>query len=85
MLFDEVMLVFDFELVGEVLQVIKGLVVEGMIMLLVIYEMCFVYDVLFCVIFMNQGVICEEGNLCDMFVWFCIEWLVEFLKSLSFN
>lgn len=45
MLFDELIFVFDFELVNDVLKVIKELVDEGMIMVIVIYEMCFVKEV----------------------------------------
>jgi ABC-type polar amino acid transport system ATPase subunit len=62
MLFDEVTSSLDPELVGEVLQVIKGLAADGMTMLLVTHEMRFAYEVSSRVIFMNQGVICEEGN-----------------------
>ncbi len=61
MLFDEVTSALDPELVGEVLQVIKGLAADGMTMLLVTHEMRFAYEVSSRVIFMNQGVICEEA------------------------
>ncbi|MTH63048.1 amino acid ABC transporter ATP-binding protein [Paracoccus shanxieyensis] len=85
MLFDEVTSALDPELVGEVLQVIKGLAAEGMTMLLVTHEMRFAHDVSSRVIFMNQGVICEEGNPRDMFARPRTERLAEFLKSSSFN
>ncbi|MCW0018605.1 amino acid ABC transporter ATP-binding protein [Rhizobium sp. WYCCWR 11279] len=85
MLFDEVTSALDPELVGEVLQVIKGLAADGMTMLLVTHEMRFAYDVSSRVIFMNQGVICEEGDPKDMFVHPRTERLVEFLKTSSFN
>ena len=62
MLFDEVTSALDPELVGEVLQVIKALAADGMTMLLVTHEMRFAYEVSSRVIFMNQGVICEEGD-----------------------
>src|SRR5690606_16908985 len=62
MLFDEVTSALDPELVGEVLQVIKGLAADGMTMLLVTHEMRFAYEVSARAIFMNQGVICEEGD-----------------------
>jgi polar amino acid transport system ATP-binding protein len=75
----------DPELVGEVLQVIKGLAADGMTMLLVTHEMRFAYDVSSRVIFMNQGVICEEGDPKDMFVHPKTERLAEFLKTSSFN
>ncbi|MBA5805798.1 amino acid ABC transporter ATP-binding protein [Rhizobium changzhiense] len=85
MLFDEVTSALDPELVGEVLQVIKGLAADGMTMLLVTHEMRFAYDVSSRVIFMNQGVICEEGDPKDMFVHPRTERLAEFLKTSSFN
>ncbi|MBB4218003.1 polar amino acid transport system ATP-binding protein [Rhizobium sp. BK212] len=85
MLFDEVTSALDPELVGEVLQVIKGLAADGMTMLLVTHEMRFAYDVSSRVIFMNQGVICEEGNPKEMFVHPKTERLAEFLKTSSFN
>ncbi|NEK33305.1 amino acid ABC transporter ATP-binding protein [Rhizobium leguminosarum] len=85
MLFDEVTSALDPELVGEVLQVIKGLAADGMTMMLVTHEMRFAYDVSSRVIFMNQGVICEEGDPKDMFVHPKTERLAEFLKTSSFN
>jgi len=85
MLFDEVTSALDPELVGEVLQVIKGLAADGMTMLLVTHEMRFAYEVSSRVIFMNQGVICEEGNPKEMFVHPKTERLAEFLKTSSFN
>ena len=85
MLFDEVTSALDPELVGEVLQVIKGLAADGMTMLLVTHEMRFAYEVSSRVIFMNQGVICEEGNPKEMFVNPRTERLAEFLKTSSFN
>ncbi|MBX9457921.1 MAG: amino acid ABC transporter ATP-binding protein [Rhizobium sp.] len=85
MLFDEVTSALDPELVGEVLQVIKGLASDGMSMLLVTHEMRFAYEVSNRVIFMNQGVICEEGDPNEMFVNPKTERLAEFLKTSSFN
>ena len=85
MLFDEVTSALDPELVGEVLQVIKGLAADGMTMLLVTHEMRFAYEVSSRVIFMNQGVICEEGDPREMFVKPRTERLAEFLKTSSFN
>ena len=67
MLFDEATSALDPELVGEVLQVIKALAADGMTMLLVTHEMRFAYEVSSRVIFMNQGVICEEGDPREMF------------------
>ncbi|WP_395517501.1 amino acid ABC transporter ATP-binding protein [Pseudorhizobium flavum] len=85
MLFDEVTSALDPELVGEVLQVIKGLAADGMTMLLVTHEMRFAFEVSKRVIFMNQGVICEEGDPKEMFVRPKTERLAEFLKTSSFN
>jgi polar amino acid transport system ATP-binding protein len=85
MLFDEVTSALDPELVGEVLQVIKGLAADGMSMLLVTHEMRFAYEVSTRVIFMNQGVIGEEGDPKEMFIRPGTERLVEFLKTSSFN
>ena len=85
MLFDEVTSALDPELVGEVLQVIKGLAADGMTMLLVTHEMRFAFDVSTRVIFMNQGMICEEGDPKEMFVRPQTERLAEFLKTSSFN
>ena len=85
MLFDEVTSALDPELVGEVLQVIKGLAADGMTMLLVTHEMRFAHEVSSRVIFMNQGVIHEEGDPKKMFKNPKTERLAEFLKTSSFN
>lgn len=85
MLFDEVTSALDPELVGEVLHVIKGLAADGMSMLLVTHEMRFAYEVSSRVIFMNQGVICEEGDPKHMFIKPKTERLAEFLKTSSFH
>jgi ABC-type polar amino acid transport system ATPase subunit len=61
MLFDEVTSALDPELVGEVLRVMRQLADEGMTMLVVTHEMGFARDVADRVIFMDQGVIVEEG------------------------
>ena len=47
--------------------------------------MRFAYEVASRVIFMNQGVICEEGNPREMFLAPRTERLAEFLKTSSFN
>lgn len=61
MLFDEVILVFDLQLVGEVLDIMCLFVEEGMIMVLVIYEICFVCDVFDWVVFFCNGLVYEIG------------------------
>jgi polar amino acid transport system ATP-binding protein len=60
-LFDEVTSALDPELVGEVLDVIRGLAEEGMTMLIVTHEMAFAHDVARTVAFMSDGVIVEIG------------------------
>lgn len=61
MLFDEPTSALDPELVGEVLGVMKNLAKEGMTMIVVTHEMGFAREVSDRVIFMDQGVIVEEG------------------------
>jgi len=61
LLFDEPTSALDPELVGEVLQVMKDLAQSGLTMIVVTHEMAFARDVSDRVIFMNQGVIVEEG------------------------
>jgi polar amino acid transport system ATP-binding protein len=61
-LFDEVTSALDPELVGEVLDVIRGLADEGMTMVLVTHEMAFAHEVAKSVAFMSDGVIVEMGS-----------------------
>ncbi|MDO5710578.1 MAG: amino acid ABC transporter ATP-binding protein [Micrococcales bacterium] len=61
MLFDEPTSALDPELVGDVLSVMRRLAAEGMTMLVVTHEMAFARDVADRVIFMDGGVIVEEG------------------------
>ncbi|MDB5817078.1 MAG: transporter related [Rhizobacter sp.] len=61
MLFDEATSALDPELVGEVLNVIKGLAKEGMTMILVTHEIAFAREVADHVIFMRDGVVAEAG------------------------
>ena len=61
MLFDEVTSALDPELVGEVLGVMRQLAADGMTMLVVTHEMGFARRVADRVVFMDQGVIVEEG------------------------
>ncbi len=61
MLFDEPTSALDPELVGEVLQVIKGLAAEGRTMIVVTHEMGFARDVSSRVIFLHNGKIEEDG------------------------
>ncbi len=61
MLFDEPTSALDPELVGEVLLTMRELAIEGMTMVVVTHEMAFAREVADRVIFMDQGVIVEEG------------------------
>lgn len=67
MLFDEPTSALDPEMVGEVLQVMKELAAEGMTMIVVTHEMGFARDVADRVIFMSDGVVCEEGKPDEIF------------------
>lgn len=62
MLFDEATSALDPEMVGEVPQVIKELAESGMTMVLVTHEMGFAREVGDRVIFMADGVVCEQGE-----------------------
>lgn len=61
MLFDEPTSALDPELIGEVLTVMRQLAEEGMTMLVVSHEMSFVHDVSHRVVFMEEGIIAEQG------------------------
>ncbi len=67
MLFDEPTSALDPEMVGEVLDVMKNLAKEGMTMLVVTHEMGFAREVADRVIFMDEGVILEEGTPDEIF------------------
>lgn len=67
MLFDEPTSALDPELVGEVLDVMKELAVEGMTMVVVSHEMGFAREVADRIIFMDEGVIVEENTPAEFF------------------
>ena len=67
LLFDEPTSALDPEMVGEVLNVMRSLAREGMTMLVVTHEMAFARDVSNHVVFMSQGIICEEGVPSEVF------------------
>lgn len=67
MLFDETTSALDPEMVGEVLAVMKDLAREGMTMVVVTHEMGFAREVGDRVIFMDEGIIMEEGEPNEMF------------------
>ncbi len=62
MLFDEPTSALDPELVGEVLEVMRGLAADGMTMIVVTHELDFARDVADTVVFMDDGVVVETGN-----------------------
>jgi len=61
MLFDEPTSALDPELVGEVLEVMRGLAADGMTMIVVTHEMGFAREVGHHLVFMDDGVVVEEG------------------------
>lgn len=67
MLFDEPTSALDPEMVGEVLQVMKDLAETGMSMVVVTHEMGFAREVANKVVFMDEGVIVEEGTPEEIF------------------
>ncbi|MBQ8326349.1 MAG: amino acid ABC transporter ATP-binding protein [Lachnospiraceae bacterium] len=62
MLFDEPTSALDPEMVGEVLEVMKGLAKDGMTMVVVTHEMGFAREVADRVLFMDEGIIYEQGT-----------------------
>ncbi len=67
MLFDEPTSALDPEMVGEVLDVMKELAHEGMTMVVVTHEMGFAREVSNRVLFLDDGIIAEEGSPVDIF------------------
>ena len=67
MLFDEPTSALDPEMVGEVLDVIKDLVKSGMTSVIVTHEMGFAREISDRVIFMDDGIIAEQGSPNEIF------------------
>src|SRR5699024_6247648 len=67
MLFDEPTSALDPEMVGEVLQVMQQLALDGMTMVVVTHEMGFAREMGDRILFMDEGVIAEEGTPQEMF------------------
>ena len=67
MLFDEPTSALDPEMVGEVLQVMKQLAADGMTMVIVTHEMGFAREVADRVVFIDEGIIMEEGTPEEVF------------------
>jgi polar amino acid transport system ATP-binding protein len=81
MLFDEPTSALDPELVGEVLGVMRDLAAEGMTMVVVTHEMGFAAHVAQRVIFMDKGLIVEEGAPKELFSSPRSERLKQFLNT----
>lgn len=83
MLFDEPTSALDPEMVGEVLNVMKDLAKEGLTMIIVTHEMAFARDVSDKVVFMDQGIIEEEGTPDQIFNHPKSQRTKEFLSSFT--
>lgn len=82
-LFDEPTSALDPELVGEVLAVIRKIAKEGITMIIVTHEMGFAQDVASHVVFMDEGVIVEEGKPNHIFTFPKEERTKQFLKRIT--
>lgn len=82
LLFDEPTSALDPEMVGEVLKTMKSLAHTGLTMMIVTHEMEFAREVSDRVIFMDKGVIAEEGTAEDIFVHPKEERTKEFLQRI---
>ncbi len=81
MLFDEPTSALDPEMVGEVLDVMKELAKEGMTMVVVTHEMGFAREVANRVIFLDDGLVAEEGSPAEIFTSPKTERLQSFLSK----
>ena len=85
LLFDEPTSALDPEVVGDVLEVMKSLASQGMTMVVVTHEMDFAREVSDRVLFMDQGVIVEEGKPHDIFTNPKQERTKQFLDRVLWN
>lgn len=85
MLFDEPTSALDPELVGEVLRVMQQLATEGMTMVVVTHEMLFAREVAHRVLFMDQGLVAEEGPAREVLTNPKSDRLRAFLSRMSFT
>ncbi len=67
LLLDEVTSALDPELVGEVLDTIRGLAADGMTMLVVSHEMAFVREISTRIVMMDKGQVVEQGSPAEIF------------------
>jgi len=81
MLFDEPTSALDPEMVGEVLDVMKDLAESGMTMVVVTHEMGFAREVGTRVLFMDQGIVMEQGTPEQIFTNPCNERTQNFLSK----
>jgi len=81
MLFDEVTSALDPELVGEVLEVMIRLAGEGMTMMVVTHEMGFAREVGTRMLFMDEGLVVEQGEPREMYYHPQTERLRQFLAK----
>ena len=82
-LFDEPTSALDPEIIGEVLSVMKSLAKEGTTMIVVTHEMSFAEEVANHIVFMDGGVIVEEGSPREIFYHPKEERTKQFLKRIS--
>ena len=82
MLFDEPTSALDPELVGEVLDVMRGLALDGMTMIVVTHEMGFAREVGDSLVFMDDGVVVERGRPREMFEAPTSERLKQFFSKI---
>ena len=85
MLFDEPTSALDPEITNEVLKVIKSLAEENMTMIIVTHEMAFAKNVSDRIIFMDGGVIVEEGSPQEVMTAPKSERLKEFLSTVNYK
>ena len=83
--FDEPTSALDPELTGEILRVIRSLAEKKMTMVIVTHEMSFARDVSDWVVFMNEGVIVEQGDPREVIDHPTQERTIQFLRRLSEN
>lgn len=85
MLFDEPTSALDPEITGEVLSVMRSLAENHMTMIVVTHEMAFAREVADRVIFMDKGIIVDEGTPEEIFDNPTNSRVKEFLNSMSYN